>query len=110
MIDTFKIRECPLAKSDHKKDKRLYAHVDHHKDTICVAKAIWRLPEKHFYAIFAHEIGHLISPKKGEAEANEAMHKAYGITIRYKDSKWGDNLEYLDPKDIKLCKKLFTFE
>lgn len=111
MNDTFKIRVCPLANSDHKKNKRLYAHVDHRKDTICVARAIWGLPDKHFYAIFAHEVGHLISPKKGEAEANEAMLNAYGIEIKYKDSaKWGDNLEYLEPKDVKVCKKLFIFE
>lgn len=103
-----KIRECRLANEDHVKARRQYAHVGHHKGTICIARAFWELPGEHFFGILAHEIGHLISPDDGEDEANEAMFEQFRIKVKYKDSRWGENLEYLGPKDMERFKKLFV--
>lgn len=105
----YKIKECELANREHKESKRQYAHVFHNINTICIAHAMRNLPATHYYGILAHEIGHLISGG-GERQADRIMYETYGIKIRYKDSKYGNRLEYLTKKDIEKLNEYFKFE
>lgn len=105
MINMFyEIRHCRLADKDHARRKRQYAHT-WHKDnkTICVAKVFWDLPLEHQAGLIAHEIGHLLmGPEHHEEyEADLSAMERFGIVIRYKSSRYGDFLQYLDKKDIK---------
>lgn len=105
----YKIKECELANRDHKKSKRQYAHVFHNINTICIANAMRKLPATHYYGILAHEIGHLYT-RGDEKEANAYMLVTFGIKIRYKDSAYGDRLEYLTKRDIDKLLGYFDIE
>lgn len=115
-----KIRICPIADKDHKISKRNYAHVFHHKNTICVAEEFKILPIEYWSGILAHEIGHLLTGMKGcnkfediecEIAADKAFTKKSGIKILYKDSSYGKSLQCIDKKDImKLDKFLDKYD
>ena len=100
----YRLRHCEVADRDHVKRKRQYAHTWHIDDkTICVAKAFFSLPIEHKAGLIAHEIGHLlIGPEEHEEyEADLAAMRKFGVVIRYKNSVYGDFLQYLDRKDVK---------
>lgn len=107
-FEYYYIIECPVANAEHKLSKRQYAHVRHHKDNIiCVAHAIWTLPDSHLFGVLAHEIGHLISGG-GERAADNIMLKKHGIKIQYASTDYGDNLQYLNTVDAMKFFKLFS--
>jgi hypothetical protein len=58
--------------------------------------------------LLVHEIGHLLlgSEEHEEYEADLAAMEKFGITVRYKDSRYGDFLQYLDGKDILKLKEI----
>ncbi len=96
-MKSYRIRICPVANLEHKISKRQYAHTYHYPNVICVAEDFLDLPDEHYYGILYHEIGHLLAgPEGGEKDADRAVLKTMGIKIKYKDSKYGDNLEYID--------------
>jgi hypothetical protein len=93
-------RFCKQADHEHKRSKRQYAHTYHHEDVICLSEAFQDLPVQHYWAIFAHEIGHLIAGYEGdERAANRAANKHFKIKILYRDSKFGKRLEVVSKKD-----------
>ena len=51
--------------------------------------------------LIAHELGHLLvgHTRHSEAKADRLGNKFFGVTIRYKNSAHGDNLQYLNSKD-----------
>lgn len=102
------IWHCTLADKDHKKYKRQYAHTYHYKNVICVAKSFFNLPDEHYYGLLAHEIGHILMGKDEheEYEADMAANEYFGITIKYKNSKYGDFLQYITRKDINKLKQV----
>jgi hypothetical protein len=59
------IDRCVLADSDHHKDDRIYMHMncDRRKEEmhICFSSSCEHLPKKNLFALFVHEIGHLLS-------------------------------------------------
>jgi hypothetical protein len=88
------LRNCPLADHQHAQNMRQYAHTFHHDNTICVARALWKLPKKHREAVLLHEIGHLlVGPEGSEEDANQAVEDATGVHIYYVDSPYGVRLE-----------------
>lgn len=106
---TYVVRHCSLADKDHRCRKRQYAHTWHYgSNIICVAKAFYRLPLSHQMGLLVHEIGHLLlgSEEHEEYEADLAAMEKFGITVRYKDSRYGDFLQYLDGKDILKLKEI----
>jgi hypothetical protein len=98
-----KIRLCKVANADHRLSHRIYAHTYHYPDTICCASAFQDLPDKHLYAILAHEVGHLITgPEAGEFQANQEANRYFKIKIRYKpQTRYGINLQVLSPEHIQ---------
>lgn len=102
------IKECQVANIEHELSKRQYAHVNHHEDNIiCIANAIWSLPDSHLLGVLAHEVGHLISGG-GEKAADNIMLKKYGIKIQYASTDYGDNLQYLNAASAVRFLKLFN--
>lgn len=105
---------CRVAEKEHAKSKRQYAHTFHRtgmnqEPVICVCQEFWELPPEHFYGLLAHELGHIIAGQnRGEAAADIAFYKRYGITVRYKDSLFGKDLQYLDENDRHDFAYLFT--
>lgn len=107
-LEEYYIKECQVANIEHRMSKRQYAHVRHHKDNIiCVAHAIWSLPDSHLLGVLAHEIGHLISGG-GERAADSIMLEKYGIKIQYASTDYGDNLQYFNAVDAIKFLELFN--
>jgi hypothetical protein len=102
---TFKIEQCKLADKEHAEELRQYSHTFHRKNVICVAKDLWSLPELIWLAILLHEVGHLFAGQRGgENAANKQIKTRYGITIYYRDSRYGSDLEWISPEDRKKAK------
>lgn len=100
------IRYCKLADKDHKRKKRWYAHTHHVNDHICVSQSILDLNDSQFYAVIAHEIGHiLVGPQKSERAANTAANKYFNIKILYRDSSNGKMVETVSQEDLKKLKR-----
>jgi hypothetical protein len=90
------VRYCARADAEHKAAQRQYAHVHHRPHTICVAQAFDALPEPYQRGLLAHEVGHLLLGEgpHSEAAADAAVRKALGVRVRYKDTRWGERLQY----------------
>lgn len=114
MKSSLKIRLCKVAEKDHRHSGRQYAHVNHLPGAICVCRAIWGLPDSHLAGVLAHEIGHLLADNWSEEAADDAVNKAFGITIKYASTDFGDNLQYLQKEDIikflQRCHSMFKKE
>ena len=95
------IKKCSQADKEHKNSTRQYAHTYHHKNVICLAGAWKDLSVDHQMGILAHEVGHLLVGKveHSELEADKTANKFFDIHIRYKDSKYGNRLQYLNLND-----------
>jgi hypothetical protein len=96
------IRKCKAADEEHKISKRQYAHVHHIKgDIICVARDWVNLPIDTEMGLIAHEIGHLLAGNiaHSEEEADKLANKFFKITIRYRNTLHGNNLQYLNYSD-----------
>lgn len=106
-----KIVTCPVAEKDHALSVRQYAHTMHRPQTICVAEAFWALPERHFFALLAHELGHVLAAEAGlestEKEADQAAEKYFGIKILYKETRYGHRLQTLEPEDVVIVKESY---
>lgn len=104
-------RHCKEADGEHKNSLRQYAHTFHHSDNvICVAAAWQILPLEFQMGLVAHEIGHLLHgyTNHSETDADKAANKFLKITIRYKDSLYGDRLQYLSYRDTLATYKWVT--
>lgn len=89
-----------MATEEHRDSKRQYAHVFHRSNVICVSKGFFSLPETHQLALLLHEAGHVLAGQRGsEADANRAAYEASGVRIYYKDSKYGPELEWIEPAE-----------
>lgn len=106
-----KIRHCHVADKEHDDCKRQYAHTYHFgsddnfnaPEIICVAKSFNNLPIEHQMGILAHEIGHLLAGYEAdEITADIVVRNVLDVRIRYKNSEWGNNLQFLNKKDIKV--------
>lgn len=96
------VRRCNSADAEHKVSERQYAHVHHVKGhIICVAGAWIELPLENEMGLIAHEIGHLLAGRTdhSEDEADRLANKFFSITIRYRDSIYGNHLQLLSHKD-----------
>lgn len=98
-----KLKICKVADKDHKESLRQYAHVYHKKDVICVAPSFFRLPLEHQTGLIAHEVGHLLAGESEDREykADEAANSFFKIKIKYKDSPYGERLQYLTVKESR---------
>lgn len=98
------IHICRVAQKHHDRSLRQYAHVLHHPGKICVAEEFWLLSEKHLLGILAHEVGHVLAHDDGlastEAQADAAALMQLGIKIHYKDSIYGERLQYLTARGM----------
>jgi hypothetical protein len=54
--------------------------------------------------LVAHELGHLLAGhvQHPESEADRLGNMFFGITIRYRDSAYGNRLQYLSGKDTNI--------
>lgn len=97
----FIIKKCSQADREHNDSTRQYAHTYHHNNVICIAKAWKDLSIDHQIGILAHEIGHLLlrGTDHSESEADIIANKFFDIHIRYKNSKYGNDLQYLTLND-----------
>lgn len=94
------VEYCPLADQEHRASPRQYAHAFHRKGVICIAHATKELPRPYLEAIILHEVGHLLAgPRAGEDAANRAARAYSGVTIYYRDSPYGEQLEWIKPED-----------
>ena len=99
-----KVRECKEANREHQRSRRQYCHVGHKKDTICVARAFFYLPESIQVALLAHEIGHLMGGES-ETSANRIANMEFGIRIKYRDTPYGRRLETVTERETQRLKK-----
>jgi hypothetical protein len=91
-----------LADKEHKLSERQYAHVHHAKGyTICVAGAWLMLPLHTEMGLIAHEVGHLLAgeTEHTEAEADRLGNKFFKVTVKYRNTVYGDRLQYLSHRD-----------
>jgi len=96
------IRRCVLADKEHDISERQYAHTHHVKgNVICVAGAWVTLPFETEMGLIAHEVGHLLAgnTKHSEGEADRLADKFFKITIIYRNTVYGDRVQYLSHKD-----------
>jgi len=88
-----------MANREHRRSKRQYAHVFHYPgNVICVARAFDDLPIKIRQGLIAHEIGHLLlktDQAHTESDANKAVARQFGLEVGYRNSPYGERLEYL---------------
>lgn len=90
------VKLCELAQREHGESKRQYAHVFHRDNVICVCFDFLTVPKHYRQGIIWHEIGHLlVGPEGSEQDANEAVYQEFGIRIKYRNSKYGKNLEFV---------------
>jgi len=88
-----KVKHCKLADAEHKEEPRIFAHVFHHKDVICVCKAFDKLPIENKTGILWHELGHLLGNKiylygpDDEEIMADMRAQAMGIRIWYDKDK-----------------------
>jgi hypothetical protein len=91
-----------MADREHELDPRYYAHTFHRSGVICVARAFDSLPLSHYWAILAHEVGHLLAGPEGDEEDADALASEYfGITIKYSTTEHGEDLQTVSLKDAK---------
>jgi hypothetical protein len=101
-INTVIVRRCDLADKEHNISKRQYAHTHHIKGSvICVAGAWVMLPFETEMGLIAHEVGHLLAgnTNHSEGEADRLADRFFKVTIIYKNTVYGDRLQYLSHKD-----------
>lgn len=107
-----KIKHCTLADADHRQERRFYAHVLHVDGCICICRAIADLPDEHAFAILLHELGHFLdTSEEDELAVDRLAFEEFGIPIRRVSSRYGRNLEYIEPKyvaraELVLAKKV----
>lgn len=96
------IKRCSNANTDHKINRRQYAHTYHLCNVICVADEFVSLPLETQMGIIAHEVGHLLIGKENhsEKEADRVANKFFKIVIRYRDAAYGNDLQYLSVSDL----------
>ena len=106
-----KVKLCPLAKKHHEKSNRQFAHVFHHRNTICVTPEFYDLPKGYQVGILLHEIGHtLIGPtRQSEQDADDAIWKN-GINIVRKNYRGMKNLEYVRTTDMKAALEFLDWQ
>lgn len=103
-----KICFCGLADREHTRSKRQYAHTYHKRNVICFAQAANDLTEAQYWAILAHEVGHLLVGFEGsERDANTAANRFFGVRIFYRDSPQGKHLETASKRDVERIKNWF---
>lgn len=74
-----------------------------------MARAIGNLTPNQFWAILAHEVGHLLAGYEGsESDANRAANEFFGIKIRYQDSQNGKHLQTMSSEDVGRVKRALT--
>ena len=94
-----KIVHCNIADKEHEGSIRQYAHTYHRNgNTICVCKEFYNLPPEHQDGLIAHEVGHLLHKGQdhSEQDADNAFKEKYGIRIKYKNSRYGKRLQFID--------------
>lgn len=96
------IRRCSNANTDHKICRRQYAHTYHINNVICIADEFITLPLETQMGLIAHEVGHLLIGKlnHSENEADKVANKFFKIHIRYRDTVFGNHLQFLSVTDM----------
>jgi len=108
-MNSIRVELCKQADDEHRASIRQYAHTHHHDNVICFARAATNLTDNQFWAIMAHEIGHLIAGYEGsESDANRAANQFFGIKIRYRDSKNGERLETITDKEARKVSRILS--
>lgn len=103
-----KICFCSLADREHARSRRQYAHTYHRPDVICFARAVDELTDAQYWAILAHEVGHLLVGYEGtERDANRAANAFFGVKILYRDSPQGEHLETASKRDVAKIRNWF---
>jgi hypothetical protein len=104
-----KIQLCEIAEKDHEMDMRNYAHTFHRKNTICICEDFLNLPDRYFWAIMIHEIGHLLVGKNGsEKDANRAAEEYFGVKVYcLPKTYYGKKLEFV-AGDLGFIKKVIS--
>jgi len=100
----YHVRTCSLADRERRElGRRQYAHVFHHRgNTICVARAFWRLPWRIRIGLLLHEIGHLLDPDEDdERKIDRIAGAAFGVRIHRGDfPRYGRDLEHVREEDV----------
>lgn len=102
MQTRIKVEHCKDADQEHAESRRQYAHTLHKKGVICVASSFFDLPENVRLGLLLHEVGHILLDRKpghSEDAANDAVYKASGVRVYYRDGKHGPEVEWIRPQD-----------
>ena len=75
---------CKVCQVDHSNDQRVFAHVMHIPNTVCLHPSFEALKPEHQLGILAHELGHLMADEDSEAAADLWVQQKLGIDIQYK--------------------------
>lgn len=97
-----RLKLCQLADQEHADAQRQYAHTLHHRNTICVARAFWKIPIEIQLGLLLHELGHLIDPDEdSELWIDRLASRTFGIHIHRVDTPYGNNLEYIASRNVR---------
>jgi DNA-binding MarR family transcriptional regulator len=77
----------PRLAARHAVCERAYAEVAPATREFFFAPQALALPQASRRALIAHEIGHVLAPRGGEADADEAARRVLGVEVRY-DPRW----------------------
>lgn len=98
----FLVKHCPIADREHELAERYYAHTYHRSGVICVARAFYRLPHTHYWAILAHEAGHLLAgPDGDELDADLMAEDFFQITMGHTTTEYGEDLQTVSLTDAR---------
>lgn len=99
----FDLQICSLARKHHEASCRSFAHVFHHRNTICIAPAFNKLPAEFRAGILLHELGHLSyehSERHSERDADAMGFTLSGIQIHRRTYRGARNLEVISARDL----------
>lgn len=106
-----KLELCSLAELDHHEAKRQYAHACHQEGVICICKAFFELPDTHKYGILLHEFGHVLDPDEEDEHVVDGIAtKHFGVTVQRRSSRYGEDLEWISPRDVRRAARIVARE
>lgn len=88
---------CKDIEQAHQESSRVYAHVFHILERICIAKDFERLDEPFQLGILLHEFGHIAMASDLEDDADKWVREKLGIPLEYRNTiQWVSMDELLE--------------
>ncbi len=97
---------CSQLTREHRTKPRVYAHVFHYPNKICVTREFEDLPQRFRTGILLHECGHLVFNEKTQGRADETIHQVFRIRILRRTWNGVPNLECVDERMLPFARDI----